>query len=99
MTQTSPRQPLDLNKINFFELLAHTANDMKTSLVVQLVDLAGKGDPAALRILETAFKMAAPQDEKNKPIPILGGITQIKDEKQIDAVFANNGVKENTQAS
>jgi len=67
---------LDLTKVDFFGLMAQTADEMKEILVMQLVILAGKGDPAALRILEKAFAETKPKDEKNKPIPILGGITQ-----------------------
>lgn len=77
------RVPLDLKNIDFFELLATTANDMKGSLVASLVTLAGEGDPAALRILEKAL-VKKEDDEGSQPIPILGGITQV------NAIQTNN---------
>lgn len=86
-------EELDLNKVNFFELLAHTADNMKEKLVMQLIILVGKGDPSALRILEKALLQAAPADEKNKPIPILGGITQTQ-----NVVSSNDGAPQNPPA-
>lgn len=73
---TKNLEPLDLSKVDFFELLAHTADSMKQSLVMQLIPLIGKGDPSALRLLEKALLQSTAGDNKNKPIPILGGITQ-----------------------
>lgn len=90
---TKNLEPLDLTKVDFFELLAHTAETMKESLVMQLIILVGKGDPAALRILETAFKLATPVDDKNKPIPILGGITQTQ-----NVVQSNDRAPQNLKA-
>lgn len=90
---TKRQEKLDLTKIDFFGLLAHTAEDMKETLIMSLIPLIGKGDPAALRLLETAFKLATPVDEKNKPIPILGGITQTQ-----NVVQGNDGAPQNSNA-
>ncbi len=69
---------LDLEKIDFFGMLAHVANEQKQGLVLDLVQMVREGDPAAIRLLEKALVDQKPQDTKNRPIPILNGITQTK---------------------
>lgn len=93
VSTTKNLEPLDLSKVDFFELLAHTADSMKQSLVMQLIPLVGKGDPAALRLLEKALLQSSTVDNKNKPIPILGGLTQNK-----DVVQSNDSPPQNPKA-
>ena len=73
------KERLDLTKIDLLGLLSHIADEQKGKLAIELLQLARSGDPAALRLLEKAMSEAKPKDEKNRPIPILGGITQNKD--------------------
>lgn len=86
-----PKERLDLNKVDFFELLASAANETKQGLVLDLLALARKGDSAAVRLLEKALIGSAANDESNGPIPILGGITQ----KKSNALQSNDGVIQN----
>lgn len=85
---------LDLENVDFFELLAHAADEQKTGLVQDVVQLVRKGDAAAVRLLETAFKKVNP--DEFAPMPILGSITQIKDKKLLNEVLAYYSTLQNT---
>lgn len=89
------REKLDLDNVDFFELLAHAGNAAKTKLIPQLIQLISQGDPAAIRLLEKAFTETKPKDEKNRPIPILGGITQ---QYKQNAIQSDNSAVQNSGA-
>ena len=88
------KEKLDLNKIDLLGLLSHIADEQKGKLAIELLELARSGDPAALRLLEKAMSEAKPKDEKNRPIPILGGITQNPNALQSDnSPVSNTGAE------
>lgn len=67
-----------MKKTDLLGLLAHAANQDKSGVVMAMMKLIKEGDQGALKMLEKAFAELKPQDEKNRPIPILNGITQTK---------------------
>lgn len=76
-------KPINYEGDSFMEVLANATNSQKRELVQKLLlsIQLNKGDPAAWRIIEKALIETKPKDEKNRPIPILGGITQTINEQ------------------
>lgn len=62
----------------FLEMLANATNAKKAVLVRDLLKSIREGhaDATVWRMIEKALVDSKPKDEKNKPIPILGGVTQ-----------------------
>lgn len=87
IAEPNSKDPIDVDASDFFSILAHSANAQKGTLVTEVLELVRKGDASATRLLEKALMASAP-DDATKPIPILGGITQIKDKKLLDAIQA-----------
>ena len=86
------REMLDMKKTDLLGLFAYEVNRDKDKVVMALMELIKQGDPASLKMLEKAFNELKPQDEKNRPIPILMGITQKRN------VSSNNSVEQDPRA-
>lgn len=77
--------PTNLDGDSFLETLANATNSRKKELVSSLIASiqSGKVDATVWRIIEKALVDSKPKDDKNKPIPILGGITQTHEKETI----------------
>lgn len=74
-------EPTKLEGDSFMEMLANATNSRKKELVQNLITSIqlGKVDATVWRIIEKALIDSKPKSEKDRPIPILGGITQQKE--------------------
>lgn len=94
MIDLNTTEPLDPKKYSFWELLAFNANAGKNNIIMGILSAAGKGDKNALEMVKQALDEVTPQEEKNKPIPILGGITQ-----KTNGVSSDDRGPQNTSAT
>lgn len=98
--QLEDKEPerIDLEKIDFFDLLAHELNNpgTKAKLVMSIIAGIGKNDPAAIKIMQTALEKSV-QKTENKPIPILGGITQ-QNKLELNVVPSNDSAPQDPRA-
>ncbi len=83
---------IDPNKYTLSEWLAIEADRSKGSIIMGILKAATEGDRSAIQMIKEALDEATPDSDKNKPIPILMGITQHH------AVTSDNSVKQDISA-
>lgn len=87
-----PNEQIDPKKYSLLEWLAIEADRSKGSIIMGILKAASEGDRAAISMIKEALAEISPEDNKNKPIPILMGASQK------NAITGNNSAKQDLSA-